>query len=260
MWYWSDIEAVYYMLPLIGLVVGLLGSLLGGGGGFVFLPLLTLVVGVPAQTAVVTSLVATLPVCAAGSVAHFRRGNIDFKVASVFALSGIGGALAGAFLSQQLSPFQLKTGFGAYAVFMAIKLFWDTRKKGDPMRDQAAYGQSFMRMLYGFVAGAISGTFGTSGTAPVMAGLFSLRLGMKVVVGTSLLVVLVNTVFATSAHFLLGRVDLTLLSFLTAGSVLGAVLGPRLLAYGEGSEHSEPLLRYGYALAMLVLGLLMIVK
>lgn len=72
----------------------MLGSLLGGGGGFVFLPLLTLVVGVPAQTAVVTSLVATLPVCIAGSVAHFRRGNIDFKVGAVFALSGIIGAVA----------------------------------------------------------------------------------------------------------------------------------------------------------------------
>src|SRR5690554_1028318 len=82
----------------------------------------------------------------------------------------------------------------------------------------------------------------------------------SVVIGTSLLVVLVNTVFATSAHFLLGRVDLTLVTFLTAGSALGAVVGPRLLVYSERSEHSEPILRYGYALAMLVLGLLMIVK
>lgn len=260
MWYWSDTASIYYLLPLIGLVVGLLGSLLGGGGGFVFLPLLTLVVGVPAQTAVVTSLVATLPVCIAGSVAHYRRGNIDFKVGAVFALSGIIGAVAGAFLSQRLSPLQLKTGFGAYAVFMALKLFWDTRRKKEEVLGASTARQGFFRILYGLVAGGISGTFGTSGTAPVMAGLFSLRLGMKVVIGTSLLVVLVNTVFATSAHFLLGRVDLTLVTFLTAGSALGAVVGPRLLVYSERSEHSEPILRYGYALAMLVLGLLMIVK
>src|SRR5690554_3124813 len=109
---------------------------------------------------------------------------------------------------------------------MALKLFWDTRRKKEEVLAASTDRQGFFRILYGLVAGGISGTFGTSGTAPVMAGLFSLRLGMKVVIGTSLLVILVNTVFATSAHFLLGRVDLTLVTFLTAGSAWAQLWGP----------------------------------
>ena len=62
----SEIEPVYYLLPLVGLLIGLLGTMLGGGGGFFFLPILTLLFGVPAQTAVITSLVATLPICIVG--------------------------------------------------------------------------------------------------------------------------------------------------------------------------------------------------
>lgn len=57
-----------------------------------------------------------------------------------------------------------------------------------------------------------------------------MRIPFKMVIGTSLLAVLVNTIFAVGAHFIVGKIDLTLVIFLTAGSTLGAIIGPRLLA------------------------------
>ncbi len=90
----SPIEPVYYLLPLAGLVIGLFGSMLGGGGGFFFLPILTLLLKVPAQTAVITSLVATLPICMVGSFSHYRRNNIDFAVAAVLSLPVSGARLS----------------------------------------------------------------------------------------------------------------------------------------------------------------------
>lgn len=260
MWYFSDISPVYYLLPLLGLLVGLFGSLLGGGGGFVFLPVLTLFIGVPPQTAVITSLVATLPICLIGSAVHLKNGNVNLKLGWIFGAAGIAGAFVGAVVSQNLSPFQLKAGFGIYATGMALKLFWDTWKNRSIDKGEVRKRMGIKGVLNGLMAGSITGAFGTSGTAMVMAGLFSMRIPLKVVVGTSLLVVLVNTVFAVSAHFLIGTVDLTLVAFLTAGSALGAMLGPRVLVLGDRSKKSEPVVRYGYALTMLVLGILMIIK
>ena len=57
----SAFEYVYLWLPLIGFIVGFLGSLTGGGGGFIFIPLLTILFKVPPQIAIASSLAATLP-------------------------------------------------------------------------------------------------------------------------------------------------------------------------------------------------------
>ena len=260
----SEIEPIYYLLPLVGLLVGLFGTMLGGGGGFFFLPILTLLVGVPAQTAVITSLVATLPICIVGSLAHYHKGNIDFKVGAKFALAGIIGAFIGAGITSIISADQLKISFGIYSVAIALNIVVDTQRKkraeknGIGQQKLSGAAQNARSSLFGFLAGTITGTFGTSGTAPVLAGLFTLRLPLKLVIGTSLLVVLSNTIFAVGAHFLLGKIDLTLVYFLTAGSVVGALVGPKLLSKTK-TEKSENKVRYLYAAAMIVLGILMII-
>ncbi|HSH50718.1 MAG TPA: TSUP family transporter, partial [Bacteroidales bacterium] len=78
-------------------------------------------------------------------------------------------------------------------------------------------------------------------------------------IGTSLMVVLSNTIFAVGAHFLIGKIDLTLVSFLTAGSIVGALIGPGFLSKIK-IGNSENKVRYLYASVIIVLGILMIVK
>lgn len=259
----SSIEPIYYLLPLVGLVIGLFGTILGGGGGFFFLPILTLLLGVPAQTAVITSLAATLPICIVGSFGHYREHNIDFRIAVMFAFAGIVGALVGAGITSRVSGNQLKTSFGIYAVLIALNMVFSTwRKKriaanGVGQQSNSGLVKIAKGSFFGFFAGIITGTFGTSGTAPVLAGLFTMRMPLKLVIGTSLLVVLANTIFAVGAHLLVGKIDLTLIYFLTAGSIAGALAGPKLLSKVK-TDNSENRVRYLYAIVMVVLGVLMI--
>lgn len=263
MFEFSQIESIYYLLPLAGLIIDLYGTILGGGGGFFFLPVLMLLIGVPTQTAVITSLVATLPICIVGSLGHFHKGNINFKVGLKFAIAGIFGAFIGASITSIITADQLKIGFGIYSIVIASNLFVTTWKKkraeNNKTGKQALSGSSrnIRSSIFGFFAGAITGTFGTSGTAPVLAGLFAIRMPLKLVIGTSLLVVLSNTIFAVGAHFFIGKIDLTLISFLTVGSVIGAVIGPKFLSKIK-TDKSENKVRYLYAAVMVVLGILMI--
>ena len=112
--------------------------------------------------------------------------------------------------------------------------------------------------FFGFLSGIITATFGTSGTAPIQTALFSMRTPIKLVVGTSLMVSTVNTFSAMGAHFLVGDIDLTLVYFLTAGTIIGAALGPRLLA-GIKIGRSEGPIRFWYALGMIAFGVIMII-
>ncbi|MDA3953386.1 MAG: sulfite exporter TauE/SafE family protein [Bacteroidales bacterium] len=260
----SSIEPIYYILPIVGLVIGLFGTVLGGGGGFFFLPILALVLRVPTQTAVITSLVATLPICVVGSLGHYRKGNIDLKSGSIFIVVGIAGAFIGAAITNIITAEQLKSGYGIYSLLIAFNMIIGTWKKKSEEGNQLSLKQTKYKKItkgsfFGLFAGLITGTFGTSGTAPVLAGLFSMRIPLKMVIGTSLMVVLVNTLFAVSAHFIMGRIDLTLVYFLTSGSLVGSLIGPGLLAKVK-TVNSENRVRYMYALVMIIIGVLMLIK
>jgi len=261
----SSFEPVYLLLPIIGFVIGVFGTMLGGGGGFFFLPVLTLIVGAPPHVAVATSLAATLPIGIIGSFGHYRKGNIALKTGSIFIVAGIVGAFIGAGITGLLSAKQLKVSFGIYAVFIALNMIYSTWKKNKAEANNLLQKTTNKAVevskgsLYGLSAGLIAGTFGTSGTAPVIAGLFAMRLPLKLVIGTSLLVVLVNTIFAVGAHFLVGQIDLTLVWFLTAGSAVGAVVGTKLLSKANIGK-SENNIRYVYALVMVLIGVLMMIS
>lgn len=261
--FYSPIEPMYYMLPVIGLIVGLLGTLVGGGGGFVFLPVLVLALGVPTHTAVITSLVATLPVGVIGSIGHYRRGNVNVRLAALFAIAGLFGAIAGVALANQFSDDGLQIVFGIYSILMGIYIFFNTKSMdlltANPTEIIKVFNKKDVSKssFFGFSAGTITGAFGTSGAAPLLAGLFSMKAPIKIVVGTSLLIVASNTIFAIGSHFLVGSIDLTLVIFLTAGSAIGASIGPLLLSKID-TVRSEGNIRYVFAVIMALLGVVMI--
>lgn len=260
----STFENSYLWLPLIGLAVGLLGTMIGGGGAFFFLPALTLLLGIPAQIAVATSLAASLPICMIGSLGHYHQGHVDIPTAGIFALAGVAGAFAGAGITRILSAGNLKTAFGVYSVLIAVRMIVSNWKiKRDEARGkETVIGKGLKKItrcsVYGLLAGMITGTFGTSGTAPVMAGLFSMRMPLKQVIGTSIMVSLVNTTSALGAHFVIGEIDLTLVYFLTGGAAVGALAGPGLLA-GLKTDRAEEPVRQWYPLGMMILGIVMII-
>lgn len=260
----STFENSYLWLPLIGFAIGFFASVIGSGGGFFFLPALILLYNVPTQTAVATSLAATLPICIVGSFGHFRSNHIYIKIGLIFVLAGVVGAVAGAWLSNLLTSEQLKTGFGIYSLLIAFQILISNRritkyrKKGIDMPEMSEKKRKQKGSYYGFVAGLVTGTFGTSGAAPVLAGLLSMQIPLKVVAGTSLMIITATTFSALGTHFLIGKIDLTLVWFLTSGAVIGAFTGPRFLA-GLKTDRAESPARVWYAVGLLVLGTLLIV-
>jgi len=262
----SSFEYIDLWLPLVGFLVGLIGTLIGGGGGgFFFIPILTILFGVPAQVAVATSLAATLPICMVGSIGHYRNDNIDVRLGLIMAGAGILGALGGAGFTSLITHKQLIICYGSYAIVIAllmIRSIWNKQRceaNGIEQSEDPKFLKIAKGTFFGFLAGVITATFGTTGATPAQAGLLAMRKPVKVVIGTSLMVVMANTTSALGAHFLVGKIDLTLVFFLTAGTILGALAGPKLLK-GAKLERIDGPIRLWYALGMILFGIIMIIS
>lgn len=108
-----------------GAVVGFLTGLLGVGGGFLIVPALTLVLGLPMSVTVGTSLVIIVINSIAGFTAHLGDVQIDWAVTGAFAASAMVASLVAGRLVRGLSDVILKRGFAVLvllvAVYVAIK-------------------------------------------------------------------------------------------------------------------------------------------
>ena len=259
----ESFETIHLILPFIGFVIGLVGTIVGGGGGIFFLPILTLFFNVQPHVAVATALAATIPICLIGSVGHHYKGHIDYRTAKLFLIGGIVGALSGAMIAKQISPNTLKSSFGIYAILIAFYIGYRTWKQNKNRDKNQIYVQisPILRIgkgsFFGLLAGIISGTFGTSGTAAIIAGLFALRLPVKLIIGTSLLVVLITSLFALAAHFMLGEIDILLLILLTLGSSFGSLVGPKTLST-INTEKIEKQIRYSFVIILILMGFILV--
>ncbi|MDY7528235.1 MULTISPECIES: sulfite exporter TauE/SafE family protein [unclassified Cryobacterium] len=102
-----------------GAVVGFLTGLLGVGGGFLIVPALTLVLGLPMGVTVGTSLVIIVINSVAGFAAHLDEVQIDWAVTGAFAASAMGSSLVAGRLGRGLSDTVLKRGFAVLVLGVA---------------------------------------------------------------------------------------------------------------------------------------------
>ena len=110
-------------LGVTGLGVGFLTGFFGVGGGFLIVPALVLVVGLPMRYAVGTSLLAIALNALWGLLGHLGFGDLDWGVTALFVVSGFVGVAAGGALAGRVPEARLRQGFGIVIVLVAIYTF-----------------------------------------------------------------------------------------------------------------------------------------
>ena len=106
----------------LGLCAGVLAGLFGVGGGILFVPALSLALGLDQLTAQATSLLAMLPVVAVGTWRQQRYGHVRLGPALVLGVGGIAGVVAGGLLATSLSDDALERLFGILLLAVAAQL------------------------------------------------------------------------------------------------------------------------------------------
>jgi uncharacterized membrane protein YfcA len=113
----------------LGLAAGVLAGLFGVGGGILFVPTLSLALGLDQLHAQATSLAAMLPVVAVGTWRQTRYGNVRMRSALVLGLAGIVGIVGGGFLAESLPEDALERLFGVLVLCVAAQLAWRSSRR-----------------------------------------------------------------------------------------------------------------------------------
>ena len=113
----------------LGVVAGVLAGLFGVGGGILFVPTLSLALGLDQLHAQATSLAAMLPVVAVGTWRQTRYGNVRMRSALVLGLAGVVGVVAGGFLAESLPEDVLERLFGVLVLCVAAQLAWRASRR-----------------------------------------------------------------------------------------------------------------------------------
>lgn len=113
----------------LGLTGGTLAGLFGVGGGIVFVPALTLGLGLGQLSAEATSLAAIVPVVAVGSYRQHHSGLVDWRSAAIVGTCSLAGVLAGAEIALRLPESALRRAFALFLVLAAVQMAMRARRQ-----------------------------------------------------------------------------------------------------------------------------------
>lgn len=264
-------------IVLLGFVVGILSGMFGVGGGFLTTPLL-MFYGIPPTIAVASATTQITGASVSGVMAHMRRGGVDLKMGGVMIVGGIFGSLLGAFLFRLLQAsgqidlvigglyvallgsigaLMLKDALTALNVVKAPEGAQRPRHNrwvaSLPLRwrfyESGLYLSPIAPIALGFVAGVLTVLLGVGGGfILVPAMIYLLGMAARVVIGTSLVMILAVSAATTMVHALTTHsVDIVLAGLLLVGGVIGAQYGALL-----ASRTKPDLLRLALAIIILL--------
>jgi uncharacterized membrane protein YfcA len=268
----------------LGFVVGILSGMFGVGGGFLTTPLL-IFYGIPPTVAVASATTQITGASVSGVMVHMRRGGVDLKMGGVMIAGGLLGSLVGAGLFKILQAsgqIDVVIGFlyvlilgwiGGLMLKDALVALGYLPSKSDPEQPRhnrwvaslplrwrfyssGLYISPLAPFALGFAAGVLTLLLGIGGGfILVPAMIYLLGMAARVVIGTSLVMVLAVSAGATMVHALTTRsVDIVLAALLLVGGVVGAQYGALLTL-----RIKPDLLRLALAAIILVVALRMAV-
>ncbi len=271
------------LIIALGALVGVLSGLFGVGGGFLTTPLL-IFYGIPPTVAVASATTQITGASVSGALAHWRRGGVDLKMGLVMIGGGLAGSLAGAALFrilQTTGQVDLVVGFlyvvllGSIGILMLkdalFALGWLKleQPKIQPRHNRWVASLPFRTRFYasglylsplapallGFGAGILTVLLGVGGGfVLVPAMIYLLGMAARVVIGTSLLMILAVSAATTLIQAMTsGAVDIVLAALLLVGGVIGAQYGAQL-----ATRLKPDLLRLALAVIILLVALRMV--
>jgi uncharacterized protein len=233
------------LIFLIALLVGLLGSMLGIGGGVLIIPLLTILFNIPIKTAIGASIISVIATSSAAGAVYVGHGMTHTRLAMILEIATTLGALAGGITGVLVNPRYL------YAVFALVLLYVVYSMRGlahgegrytatgtldttfmDPLTGrEVTYGVHRLPtgLFASFIAGNISGLLGIGGGI-IKVPIMSLVMGMplKAAIATSNFMIGVTAATSAIIYYQHGYIVPTIAVPTALGVLLGAQIGPRI--------------------------------
>jgi len=241
---------------LFGTLIGVLLGLIGGGGSILTVPILVYILDQDVHEATATSLVIVGATALVGVVPHARAGRVALKTAFLFGGAGIVGAFAGTWLNTLVSGPVLLLLFGLLMLAVAARMILGRKSADTASSELPMAGFRWPVLAVGLAVGVMTGFFGVGGGFLIVPALaMVLGFPMRLAVGTSLLIIAINSAAGMAAQ--LGSADIKwqLALLFIVGGFTGATLGGHL-----AGRIDEVKLSRGFAVLVTVVGLYLIAR
>ena len=266
---------VFTLILLIGsYAAGLLGSLTGLGGGFIIIPLLTLLLGVDIHYAIGASLVSVIATSSGSAAAFVKEGITNMRLGMFLEIATTAGAMCGAIVAIYIPTNDIAIIFGIILIGSATL---SLRKKVQNINQDKSYlaeklklnssypgpdgtieysvtrvGGGFLMMIF---AGIISGLLGIgSGALKVIAMDNIMRIPFKVSTTTSNFMIGVTASASAVVYLQRGYINPGVSMPVVIGVLAGAFTGSKILVQSTSSKW----LRYIFAVVISALAVQMI--
>ncbi|OAK53837.1 sulfite exporter TauE/SafE family protein [Rhodococcoides kyotonense] len=183
---------------VLGVAVGILLGLLGGGGSILAVPVLVYALGMDLSEAIPTSLLVIGVASATGAIPKVRAKLVEWRLAAIFAATGIVGTVVGSTLGRHLPEAAVMIGFAIVMIIAGARMLRSTDDVGTACKTGNS-GIDWRRCAprsipTGFGVGVLTGLFGVGGGFLIIPALvLLLGIEMSVAVGTSLVVIVANS-------------------------------------------------------------------
>lgn len=249
-----------FILILLGIGIGALGTLIGAGGGFILVPVLILLYPtMKPEVLTAVSLAIVMVNALVGTIAYYQKRRIDFKAGIIFAVATIPGSIIGVFVTTMIPRGQFDVLFGILLILLAFFLFFKSGKRKGKSKELRTIksGYTFQRkkdkngviyeyaysiktgIIISLFIGFFSPLFGIGGGiihVPAMTEI--LYFPVHIATATSQFVLGVMAMISVCVHYFQGSYDnpevVRLMILLGIGVVPGSLLGARLSTLIKG--------------------------
>ena len=264
----AQVQINIFTLLILSFVVGFLSGIFGIGGGFLMTPIL-IFLGIPAAYAVSNVANNILGISVSGATTHWYKKTLDYKMGMMIVMGGLLGSIVGIIIFKYLREvgnintiialayIYLLAIIGTIIFVEGVRELSDLKKKviikkklhnhywihGLPFRMRFSksklYESALTPIVLGFLVGIFASIMGIGGAfLMVPAMIYLIGMPTKLIPGTSLFVTIFITAFVVAGHALqFNSIDISLVSFLLFGSIIGLHLGLKVAEKLNASEY-----------------------
>lgn len=242
------------LMVIVGLAVGIFVISLGGGGGAIYLGVLTAIFQLSPGAAAATSIVTSLPALIMGSWSYYRRGLINFKLGNRMLIAAVPSIFVGFFISPWLPERVYKVVIGLILMFLGGQLIVKIYRHPQEERPGRLNPQT-ASVLYGIMGGLMVGIAGLSGGGPITTGLLLLGASMASASATSAYVLVGMSIVGAGLHISGGSIDWHAAGGLIAGSLVGAFLAPPVVLWMTAKPARARIVKLFMGVFIIIMGL-----
>lgn len=248
--------------------IGLSLGLIGGGGSILTVPVLVYLFGLSPLTATSYSLFVVGSTSLVGAYKNYKKGFVNFKAAILFGISSV----ATVFITRKfILPLIPKTILSAgsfklteslltmlvFAILMVVASWNMIKSRNSITKESSRKETSLLHItVYGLIIGIVTGWLGAGGGFLLIPTLvIIMKLPMKQAIGTSLLIIAVNSLIGFTGDLGHATIRWTLLLVITFIAIIGLFIGITVSTKIEGRK-----LKKGFGWFVLAMGIFILVK